>query len=294
MTKEEIKIAIDRTNRIIVVPGYKTYSEHSFIIGSSTENQEAVIKALDYKNKDILTLAASGKQYFSSKFAGAKNVTLYDINLLSKLYTYLKIGAMKSLNYDDFINFLTPYFSYEKYLDKNTFLKISDYLPEDTSYYWYNILNKYNIKSLERLILFPRDCKNFEYIKKGNPYYTRENYEILKKQIEQENYPEFIAGSIYYIHEMLSNRKFDVIDTSNIIECVLHDNWVFDCYSSDTIPNWIKLVENDLASLLNKNGQIIVDYDTFQKELIEHDTFTKHEIETKNDTKGLMLVYKKQ
>ena len=294
MTKEEIKIAIDKTNKIIVTKGYQTYSEYSFMIGSTNENQEAIIKALDYKNKDILTLASSGEQYFSAKFAGSKNITLYDINKLSILYTYLKIGAIKKLNYEDFINFLIPYCSYDKYLDKNTFLKVSDYLPDDTSNYWYNILSKYSVKDLELLILFPRDCKDFEYIKKGNPYYTRENYEILKKQIESENYPHFIASSIYDINKLLNNKKFDVIDTSNIIECILHDNWAFDCYSIETIPEWIKLVEKDLDALLKEKGQIIVDYDATPSTLIKHNTFTKYELEGKNKNKTLTLVYKKQ
>lgn len=293
MTKDEINYALKRTKQIIEFNGYQSYSDYSFICGSSNENHEEIAKILEYKNKSLLTVAGSGEQYLSAKYSGAKNVTLYDINNLSKLYVYLKIGAIKKLNYDDFINFLVP-MDNQKYMSLNTLLKISDYLPEYVSEYWYNVLKQYGYHSLEKLILYPTDYNKDDYFTRGAPYYKKENYSELKQLIQNESYPEFIPTSIYNITTQIPSKKFDVIDTSNIIECILSDSWNLDCYSEDTMIKWIKFVEKELTKLLNKNGQIIVDYEPsiFSKELIEHNSFKKYEIESKKKEKSLVLVYK--
>lgn len=298
MTKEEVNYAIDRTKHIIEFNGYQTYSDYSFICGCSNENQSEIAKKIDYKNKEILTVAASGEQYFSAQLAGAKKVTLYDINNLAQLYVYLKIGAMKKLNYDDFISFFIPEKTNNNYFDINTLSKIYNYLPDFVSNYWYNILKRFGNDKLDKLITFPRVDNIKEYIINGEKFFIRENYDKLKKNIENKEYPNFVSSSIYDIPNKLNNQKFDVIDTSNIIECIIGDSWVFDCYSDDLIPKWINLVENKLTNLLNKNGQIIVDYEPskFNKELIDHPGFQKYKINSKDKTKGksLMLVYKKQ
>ena len=295
MTTEEINYAIKRTKQIIEFGGYKPYSEYSFLCGCSNENQEAISKVLDYKNKDILTVAASGEQYFSSKFYGAKNVTLYDINNLAKLYVYLKIGAMKSLDYEKYMSFLVSKEN-KNYLSINTLLKISDYIPDYISKYWYYILKNFNYYQLEKLILYPTDFKGEPVSLKPEPYYTQENYEKLKKIIENEKYPKFISSSIYNIAEKINEQKFDVIDTSNIIECILRDSWEFDCYNDDIITNWISLIENKLAKLLNENGQIIVDYvpSNSSNPLVNNKSFKKYKINSKinNSVKSMVLVYK--
>ena len=120
MTNEELQKAIDRTRDKIEFSGYHFYSEYSLICGCSNENQKAMADILGYKDKNILTVAGSGEQYFEAVYEGAKDITLYDINILSKLYVYLKIGAVKTLNYEDFINFIIPNISEDKYFNRET------------------------------------------------------------------------------------------------------------------------------------------------------------------------------
>ena len=100
------------------------YSKYCAVHANSNENLKGISKLLQLKNKDILLTGSSADQYLTFVLAGAKTSVIYDINLLAKYNIYLKIGAIKALNYDDFIKFIIPNNkNYMQYFKRTTIKK---------------------------------------------------------------------------------------------------------------------------------------------------------------------------
>ena len=71
----------------------------------TNENIKGYYELFDFEDKDILCVTSSGDHVINSIFKGAKNIDAFDQNILSKYYTELKIGAIKTLSLEEFINF---------------------------------------------------------------------------------------------------------------------------------------------------------------------------------------------
>ncbi len=77
----------------------------SKIYSFTTENISGYFKFLDFTNKNVLTVAASGDHIINSIYCGAKNVVGFDINYLALVFTELKLIALEQLEYKDFLQF---------------------------------------------------------------------------------------------------------------------------------------------------------------------------------------------
>ncbi len=82
--REDKKLAIDIcNNRIGFIPFRRIYV-------SSNEQLDAVFRGFDFKDKDVLSVLGSSDHVFSEYYLGAKSVTAFDINELTKYYYYLR------------------------------------------------------------------------------------------------------------------------------------------------------------------------------------------------------------
>lgn len=82
--REDEKLAIDIcNNRIGFVPFRKIYA-------TSNEQLDAVFRGFDFNDKEVLSVLGSSDHVFSEYYLGAKNVTAFDINGLTKYYYYLR------------------------------------------------------------------------------------------------------------------------------------------------------------------------------------------------------------
>ena len=82
--REDEKLAIDIcNNRIGFVPFKRIYT-------TSNEQLDAVFRGFDLKDKDILSVLGSSDHVFSEYYLGAKSVTAFDVNELTKYYYYLR------------------------------------------------------------------------------------------------------------------------------------------------------------------------------------------------------------
>lgn len=82
--REDEKLAIDIcNNRIGFVPFSKIYT-------TSNEQLDAVFRGLDLNDKEILSVLGSSDHVFSEYYLGAKSVTAFDVNGLTKYYYYLR------------------------------------------------------------------------------------------------------------------------------------------------------------------------------------------------------------
>lgn len=102
----DIKNALDLIHGKVLEPyEFKKYSS-PFLFAN--ENQEGINEIVDYKDKDVCTIAASGDQYLGASYYGAKRVDIFDINRLTYFITCLKIAAVRILDYKEFIDFFMP------------------------------------------------------------------------------------------------------------------------------------------------------------------------------------------
>lgn len=272
------------------------YSKYCAVHANSNENLNKLVKILDFKDRKVLLTGSSGDQYLTSVLNGSKEEIIYDINTLAKYYQFLKIGAIKALNYDEFIDFIVP--KMKKYMDIDTIKKLVNYLPSDIIEFFEKFMNKVSTSKINNFIYCPNGESNLQNIKKGIPFYNREEYEKLKKIIENKEYPKFVNTDIAHIKSSeLENEKFDIIYLSNIIECCIDD---FSCecaiYGDD---EWINFIEKVLKNFLSEDGEMLVDYklhvhsDINDNKLFNYPVFEKHIIDSSNSRgKSAVLTYK--
>lgn len=193
---------------------------------------------------------------------GAKNIRLYDINLLTKYFSFLKICAYKYFSdFDSFQQFITPMDGNSKFLNMDKLLKIIDYLPTDITAFWYLYLKICNERQLNN-ILPPINKEHLKHLKSFTPFYSNEGFEKHKSLVDSLEYPEFILSNLRQLPENIPNNsgKLDLIDCSNIIECEIVNSLQHffnpSRYLEDELEYLIDLLFNqhDLTSyLINSN-----------------------------------------
>ena len=75
------------------------------VYGFTNEFVAAYPEIYDFDNADVLSIIGSGDQYFTAMLAGAKNVTVFDLNVNAWYHFVLKYTAIKYLNFDEFKKF---------------------------------------------------------------------------------------------------------------------------------------------------------------------------------------------
>ena len=64
---------------------------------SSNENFNNLFSSFDFKDKDVFSIVGSGDQALYFYNQGARQVDLYDINIVSIYYYYLRLWCIKYL-----------------------------------------------------------------------------------------------------------------------------------------------------------------------------------------------------
>lgn len=192
---------------------------------STNENLDELFKYVDVKDKDVLTVLSSSDQYFYCLFNDARSVDSYDINKLTKYYYYLRLWGIKYLDlfYPSEDLFKNHIYIYEllKLVDCN------DKSEEEAYMFWNSYIRK----------VFPFDNKNLFYV--GSKKTGISDTTKLIESIDKNKF-SFYNSDIKNIN---SNKKYDVIITSNILEYC----------SSDTT----RIIRDKLDSLLNEDGIIV-------------------------------------
>lgn len=267
---EIVKKDIEAAKRLMIYGkehnGVFEQYDTSFLFG--TENQKEINNIINYKGKDVFTVASSGEQYLGSSYYGAKRVDIYDINRLTKYIAYLRIGSIIALEYDEFINFTFPYigndFNYSFWNVVNI-AKIIKILPPDVAYFWANLLPLLAEHQYGDLICLGKGIDIKEHILQGMPFYaSEEEYNKLKAILKKKNFPNFYELDISSFCGSL-NITYDIVYLSNIIEglvCYITRGQMF---SGPMLENIIEQSElrrilSNLYSLLKKNGIFLIDY----------------------------------
>ena len=103
--EEAVKETMKYVNRSSKSLFYPKFGEYASVYIFTTESLSSYIDKLKVKNKDILTVTGSGDQLLNLALNGAKTVDNFDINKNAYYFVQLKLAALQSLNYDEFLNF---------------------------------------------------------------------------------------------------------------------------------------------------------------------------------------------
>lgn len=280
---------------------YKTYNP-SFLF--TTENQEEIAQIVDYKDKDVLTVAASGDQYLASIYYGANEVKIFDINRLTKYITYLKIASIMALSYEEFMNFFVPITKNlelnHNFWNINNFKKVIPFLPKNEAYFWENIIYLFKKNDYGSFVLPEFSYNIIQVVKTGMPFYMNEKeYYILKKLLFEKGFPEFRELDLTQVAQTnFGEEKFDFIYVSNILECLVYnrleklgcDAYAFEDYIEQEmviaiIPYLEKIIKDKGTILLgyrsNKDLRDCLDW------IFSRSIFKSFEIPTKRDLGSL-------
>lgn len=222
----------------------------------TTENINAVIDSLDVKNKNILTVSASGDHIFNMLLNGAASIEAYDINYFTKYYFYFKEAAIRTLTYKEFLNFFFKrmYGFNNKVFDDKIFLNIVDNIKdEESKKFWDFLIRGVGGKVLYNSNLFFQNHypKN-TYIECNDYLYNEENYKALQQILNNYNYTFYLVN-IFNDLNNIPNKKYDIIYFSNILDRIRENDEL------ETVKK-IKKIIIKLKEYLSSNGTLGVCY----------------------------------
>ena len=192
---------------------------------STNENLDELFKYIDVKDKDVLTVLSSSDQYFYCCYNGANSIDSYDINKLTKYYYYLRLWGIKYL---DMFYPSEDLFKNHIYIYELLKLVNCNNKDEKEAYeFWNNYIRK----------VFPFDNGNLFY--KSNRKKGISDIDKLNESIRKNKFNFYNSD----IKNISSNKKYDVIITSNILEYCSFDT--------------IKIIRDKLNDLLVDDGIIV-------------------------------------
>lgn len=227
------------------------------IYSFTTENIAGYFKYLNFKNKNILTVSASGDHIINSLYKGAKTVTAFDINYLALIYTEMKLVALEQLSYKEFIEFFM--INKENDIDKNEKVleykiykeKIRKFLSKDTIKYWDIIYKTFNNDGykLRNSYIFNNKYDNNDLKINSNLYLKNEKeYNRAKEKTKQKEII-LINSDFKNIKEInLPNQVgYDITLMSNI------SDYIKSIYKIETnyLEAYIKEIRNNFKNKAN-------------------------------------------
>ena len=234
------------------------FNNLSQIYSFTTENIAGYYKYLDFSNKNVLTVSASGDHIINAFYKGAQQVCGFDINYLSLLYTELKLVALLNLEYKEFLQFFMINDKNDLNKNKNAFdyklykNKIRKELSKNTSENWDLLYQDFNNNGFElrNSYIFNNKYDNNNIKLKSNLYLKSEaDYNIAKKNIIEKEI-KLLKSDYRNINckELPSSEKYDIILLSNI------SDYIKNIYNNEDnyLKKYIKEVKYNYKTETNK------------------------------------------
>ena len=249
LTKKAVTLIGNDQSKFNNIDKTSPFNSYSASYVFTTENINAYYDRLDLNGKSILTVAGSGDHILNAILRGARKIDAFDISGYAILFYYLKEAAVKSFNYEEFIEF----FLSKNALSYDAYLKLRPNLNPEVVNYYDTIFSKKSTGLLESP-LFREVPPSFiqEPIKKASiisgvsSYLEPENYTKLQEKMDNCQVSLFLRD----IKEIgIFADKYDYIFLSNIIEYV----------GFDKLGEYKKLME-EYISKLNIMGEIKIGY----------------------------------
>ena len=239
------------------------FNNLSPIYSFTTENIVGYFEYLDFTNKNVLTVAASGDHIINAFYKGAKEVYGFDINYLALIFTELKLVALQNLNYREFLEFFM--INDKKDVEKNR--NVLDYkvyinklrkgLSKSVAENWDMLYENFNNNGYElrNSYIFNNKYDNNNIKLKSNLYLKSESdYNMAKENINKK---EIILINSNYkdlnLHNLPNLANCDIILMSNI------SDYIKNIYNKE--ENYLEDYIKDITqNLKNKTNMIVCAY----------------------------------
>lgn len=236
------RIDKDVMNTILVI-NEQFEEDYERLYFQSNELLHKIFSNFDLEGKDVLTVAGSGDQAFHCYKNGAKSIDLFDKNPLTIYYFYLRRWVI------EYLNLFYPDKSFTSRDIKRLLKKViirSDY-ENDSIEYWEKLIKEKDFRFTK---LFWKDLVQQ---KQSNDF---NDLSLIKNRLS-DNFSFYNLDITKYL---ISNKKYDVIITSNI---------------SDYYSNAFTLAgyEDNLKGMLKDDG-IIVCSNLFKDHVAEVERLT--------------------
>ena len=244
ITKEKITGIIQEDNT-----GFYKYT-NAYL--KTTENINGYYDLMNLRGKSILTVIGASDQVFDAITRGAKKIDGFDISIYAIMFYYLKEAAIKTLDFDEYIEF---FYVENKCFNYETFEKIKNHLNENSKDFWNSIFEHkaLNMKELiskliigNQLSLYPSKKVAKIKLSRMSTYLNEFDYYTLKGEM----YTTEVNIYLRDVKELDDiGEKYDYIILSNIYE-----------YQKGEDRKKFKEAIERYKEKLNPSGMIIVGY----------------------------------
>lgn len=180
----------------------------------TTENIAGYMHDLDLTGTKVITVTGSTDHLINIALLGSKDITTFDINPLAKPYMDLKLSALKTLSFKEFLDFLLYDTSSSFSYDIITSLK----MPADSKSFWLKRLSEWNNGglALKKSPLFNRKYYNPASKISQNLYLDEKNYQKVQFLLSDVSI-SFINSSLESL-ELI--ESYDYMFLSNISDYI--------------------------------------------------------------------------
>lgn len=208
----------------------ENFNNLSKVYSFTTENISGYFKSIDFVNKNVLTVAASGDHIINAIYCGAKKIVGFDMNYLALIFTELKLIALEQLDYKEFLEFFLinekndidkniNALSYEIYLNKLR-TKLSDNGKEGLDILYENFNN--NGYDFRNSCVFNNKYDN-NSLKVFSNLYLKDEVEFKKAKEKVKEKEIFLINSNFKdidFNKLPNIGSYDIILMSNISDYI--------------------------------------------------------------------------
>jgi len=218
----------------------------------ATEMVSEYYSRIDLQDKSVLTIIGSGDQIINAYFFGAKSVTGFDINKRAVLFADLKINAIKSLSFKEFLLFFGDRFDNASF-EFSLYQKVRENLKEESINFFDGLYKEMEGKDFLNSSYFRQRASIVTLPSEVNAYLRDEESYNKVKNILALKTPELIAADIQEIPSILEKRTFDLINLSNVPNYFVGRN-------EGRVENFISFLKEYSKLLVNEGLLIFYSY----------------------------------
>lgn len=258
----------------------------------TTENIAGYMSDLDLTNKKTITVTGSGDHVINAIAKGSNDITTFDLNPRAKYYMDLKIGSIKKLSFEEFLDIFL-------YIDDeidSKFIKSLD-IPEESKDYWLKLIRNSKWYNLAYSKLFNRKHFNPDSKIWENIYLEKDYYEKVKRRLNDVSIRHINSN----LKDLVLDDDFDYMFLSNI------SDYLYLMFKGNELEEYKLLLDRFLEKVKTIYFAYLYDYGTNEprtdiddldrvKEVFhEYDkkTFRSALENEKNKTDGILILRRK-
>ena len=260
----------DLKNAKYLIENHKFYRNHGemfeMIYPFTNENIKDMFSCFNFKDKECLSILGSSDQVFDMYLRGAKSITAFDINPLTKYLFYLKRAALRAdLTKEEYLSFFCSSENYDelkKSFNEETFTRIVPFLKGNSYKFWTELYTRYSgYKIREQDCLFSFDEYKRSTLESIVYYLSDEGFEKVK-EISSSIKITFVNKNI---KDLILSKNYDLMYFSNLIQYASSIFYQQSLYETKYEEEKVSLQEFkdfiiQYKDNLNDNGVMIIGY----------------------------------